>query len=134
MGPVEPGPICGEGSLQYNPNNSNTIRPPICNTSRGSPGVFFRKILSSGSCIQNLKDAFQSLRVIYRGRLRPGLGFGNKGSPFFNNSSLIKRVCFAIGSPPIAYCPKALKMSGFVASLQYNICGMTTLKPLNMGF
>jgi hypothetical protein len=39
------------------------------------------------------------------------LGFGNKGSIFFHCSSFIDRVYFAIGSPPIAYYTKTLKMS-----------------------
>jgi hypothetical protein len=39
------------------------------------------------------------------------LGFGNKGSIFSHCSSFINRVCFAIGSPPIAYYTKTLKMS-----------------------
>lgn len=73
--PMEPGPIYSEGSLQYNPNNSNIITLPICNISCGWPGVSFRKILSSRSCIQNLKDAFQSLRVIHMEPSTPSLAF-----------------------------------------------------------
>ena len=45
---------------------------------------------------------------------RPVLGFGNKGSIFSHCSSFINRVCFAIGSPPIAYYTKTLKMSSDV--------------------
>jgi hypothetical protein len=42
---------------------------------------------------------------------RPVLGLGNNGSIFFHCSSFINRVYFAIGSPPIAYYTKTLKMS-----------------------
>ena len=55
-------------------------------------------------------------RLSTGGPLRHGSGFGNNGSTFFHNSSVINRVCFAVGSPPIAYYPKALKMSSFVTS------------------
>jgi hypothetical protein len=39
---------------------------------------------------------------------RPVLALGNKGSIFFHCSSFIKRVYFAIGSPPIVYYTKTL--------------------------
>ena len=55
-------------------------------------------------------------RLSTGGRLRRRLGFGNKSSTFFHNSSFINRVCFAVGSPPIACHPKALQMASFGTS------------------
>jgi hypothetical protein len=59
------------------------------------------------------------------------LGFGSTGSIFFHFSSFIKRVCSAIGSPPIAYYTKMLEKSSFVTYCKYYILCYDQIRPTN---
>lgn len=61
---------------------------------------------------------------------RPFRGVGSSGSIRFNCSSLINRVCSAIGSPPIAYYTKSQQKFRPITCCIYNIlCPLINLNP-----
>ena len=75
VGQVEPGAVCREYRLDNNRNNSSIMTLHIYNISCGSRGVSFRKFLRYSCFVQNPKEAFQNLMVVYGTRSARWLRF-----------------------------------------------------------